>query len=181
MLKCAEWLSWCVYLFIFLSPRWEAIPLHSVWGLLHPEGKPASPHQTALRREAFQMPHVQLRLPSAWRPERAPAHPLWYQPATHVQFTHMCSWCALILYAPVYSISLVGFSLLLNLNTCWACVAFPATPCHALSYSYTHNTWHVTHLPMETYSFTFSSRVLPADMLHGLQTCTSSISLYETT
>lgn len=153
---------------VFSSPRWEAIPLQSVWGLLHPEGKSASPHQTSFRGEAFQMSHVQLRLPTAWRLERAPAHPFWYQPATH-------SHVKLILYAPVYSIMLVGFlllhvgfSLLLNLNTCWACMALTVTLCHAPSHGYTIRIWHLTHLLLETYSLTFSSRVLPADTLHGL-------------
>lgn len=89
-----------------------------------------------------------------------------------VRGSHIHSHVKLILYAPVYSIVLVGFSLLhvgfsllLNLNTCPACMAFPVTTCHALGL-WLH-IWHLTHFSLETYSFTFSSRVLPADTLHG--------------
>lgn len=91
--------------------RREAIPLHSVWGLLHPEGKPASPHQTALRGEAFQMPDVQLRLPATWRSERAPAHPLWYQAATH---THTRT----------------------HTDKLWYCMHLRTVPCWLVSYSF---------------------------------------------
>lgn len=165
---------------VFSSLRWEAIPLHSVWGLLHPEGKPASPHQTSFRGEAFQMSHVQLRLPTTWRLERAPAHPFWYQPATH-------SHAKLILYAPVYSIMLVGFSLLhvgfsllLNLNTCWACMALTVTPRHAPSHGYTisHMTSYsltpgnvLTHFQFTCFTCRHAARPL---------ICTSSV-LFETT
>lgn len=54
----------------------------------------------------------------------------------------------------------VGFSFLLN-HTRSAVCAFPVTTCHALSYGYAHHIWRVTHFPLETYSFIFSSRVLP--------------------
>lgn len=144
---------------VSLPLRWEAIPLHSVRGLLHPEGKPASPHQTALRGEAFQMPHVQLRLPSAWRSERAPAHPFWYQPATH-SFIHShvklictdtvctCVQCHVGWFLTPLCWFLTPFES--EHEVCWACMTFPVTPCHALSYGYTHHIWHLTHLPLET-------------------------------
>lgn len=137
----------------FLSLRWEAIPLHSVRSLLHPEGKPASPHQTALRGEAFQMPDVQLRLPPTWRSERAPAHPFWYQPATH-SLIH--SHVKPILYAPVYGIMLVGFSLLhvgfsllLNLNT-WGLPSLHGFSSNTLLCTFI--LLHTSH--MTSYSFT---------------------------
>lgn len=116
--------------------RREAIPLHSVWGLLHPEGKPASPHQTALRGEAFQMPDVQLRLPATWRSERAPAHPLWYQAATHaLTLISSDTVCTCVQYHAGW------FLTPFESEVCWGYMAFPVTPCHAFSYGYTHHIW----------------------------------------
>lgn len=93
------------------------------------------------------------------------AHSVTCEADMHWYLMHLCTVsCWLV----SHSFMLVSHSLWIwTHEVCWACMAFPVTPCHALGY--THYMWHLTHLPLETCSFTFSSRVLPADTLHILQ------------
>lgn len=56
--------------------RRKALPLQSVRSLLHAEGEPPAPHQAALRREALQMPLLQLCLPPARRSHWPPPYTL---------------------------------------------------------------------------------------------------------